>query len=103
MSDNSAFQPPPDTVFQNTNNMTFPFQVSVLSSETTVNSRPRCQARRRQVPLWTTNSTHSLKFFWRPSSTVASPNFVMRVAVFLASEDSAWLTGEQLLATGGLR
>src|SRR3982074_2202974 len=24
-------------------------------------------------------------------------------AVFLASEDSAWLTGEQLLATGGLR
>src|SRR4029077_17542511 len=37
MSDNSAFQPPPDTVFQNTNNMTFPFQVPVLSSETTVN------------------------------------------------------------------
>jgi len=25
------------------------------------------------------------------------------MAVFLASEDSAWLTGEQLLATGGLR
>jgi 3-oxoacyl-[acyl-carrier protein] reductase len=25
------------------------------------------------------------------------------VAVFLASDDSAWLTGEQLLATGGLR
>ena len=25
------------------------------------------------------------------------------IAVFLASEDSAWLTGEQLLATGGIR
>jgi 3-oxoacyl-[acyl-carrier protein] reductase len=25
------------------------------------------------------------------------------IAVFLASDDSAWLTGEQLLATGGLR
>ena len=25
------------------------------------------------------------------------------VAVFLASDDSAWLTGEQLLATGGIR
>jgi 3-oxoacyl-[acyl-carrier protein] reductase len=25
------------------------------------------------------------------------------IAVFLASEESAWLTGEQLLATGGIR
>jgi 3-oxoacyl-[acyl-carrier protein] reductase len=25
------------------------------------------------------------------------------IAVFLASDDSAWLTGEQLLATGGIR
>jgi 3-oxoacyl-[acyl-carrier protein] reductase len=28
---------------------------------------------------------------------------IASIAVFLASEDSAWLTGEQLLATGGLR
>lgn len=26
-----------------------------------------------------------------------------RVAVFLASEDSAWLTGERISASGGLR
>src|ERR1700730_9530543 len=38
MSNHSAVHPPPDTVFKNTNNMTFPVQVSVLSSETTVNS-----------------------------------------------------------------
>ncbi len=25
------------------------------------------------------------------------------IAVFLASDDSGWLTGEQLLASGGLR
>jgi hypothetical protein len=25
------------------------------------------------------------------------------IAVFLASDDSAWLTGETLLATGGIR
>jgi 3-oxoacyl-[acyl-carrier protein] reductase len=25
------------------------------------------------------------------------------IAVFLASDDSAWLTGEQLLGTGGIR
>ncbi len=25
------------------------------------------------------------------------------IAVFLASDDSGWLTGEQLLATGGIR
>ena len=28
---------------------------------------------------------------------------VAPIAVFLASDDSAWLTGEQLLATGGIR
>src|ERR1700732_5225875 len=28
---------------------------------------------------------------------------IASIAVFLASEDSAWLTGEQLLATSGLR
>jgi hypothetical protein len=28
---------------------------------------------------------------------------IAKSLVFLASEDSAWLTGEQLLATGGLR
>ena len=28
---------------------------------------------------------------------------IAAIVVFLASEDSAWLTGEKLLATGGLR
>ena len=28
---------------------------------------------------------------------------VAPIAVFLASDDSRWLTGEQLLATGGIR
>ena len=31
------------------------------------------------------------------------PGDIASIAVFLASEDSAWLTGEQLLASGGLR
>jgi 3-oxoacyl-[acyl-carrier protein] reductase len=28
---------------------------------------------------------------------------IASIASFLASDDSAWLTGEQLLATGGIR
>ena len=28
---------------------------------------------------------------------------IASIAVFLASEDSGWLTGEQFLATGGIR
>lgn len=28
---------------------------------------------------------------------------IARIAVFLASNDSGWLTGEQLLASGGVR
>jgi NAD(P)-dependent dehydrogenase (short-subunit alcohol dehydrogenase family) len=31
------------------------------------------------------------------------PDDIARVAVFLASEDSAWLTGERLTASGGYR
>lgn len=38
-----------------------------------------------------------------PLGRVGQPDDIAGVAVFLASDDSAWLTGEQLLATGGLR
>ena len=38
-----------------------------------------------------------------PLSRVGQPGDIASIAVFLASSDSAWLTGEQLLASGGLR
>jgi 3-oxoacyl-[acyl-carrier protein] reductase len=38
-----------------------------------------------------------------PLGRVGKPNDIASVAVFLASDDSAWLTGEHLLAGGGLR
>jgi 3-oxoacyl-[acyl-carrier protein] reductase len=34
---------------------------------------------------------------------VGQPDDIASIAVFLASDDSAWLTGEQILASGGLR
>ena len=34
---------------------------------------------------------------------LGQPDDIARVAVFLASDDAAWLTGEQLAASGGLR
>jgi 3-oxoacyl-[acyl-carrier protein] reductase len=38
-----------------------------------------------------------------PLGRIGQPGDIASIAVFLASEDSAWLTGEQLIATGGLR
>jgi 3-oxoacyl-[acyl-carrier protein] reductase len=38
-----------------------------------------------------------------PLGRIGQPSDIASVAVFLASDDSAWLTGEQLLAGGGLR
>ena len=38
-----------------------------------------------------------------PLGRIGQPGDIASIAVFLASEDSAWLTGERLLATGGLR
>jgi 3-oxoacyl-[acyl-carrier protein] reductase len=38
-----------------------------------------------------------------PLGRAGQPADIAAIAVFLASDDSAWLTGEQLLATGGLR
>ena len=38
-----------------------------------------------------------------PLGRIGQPGDIASIAGFLASEDSAWLTGEQLLATGGLR
>ena len=37
-----------------------------------------------------------------PLGRIGKPQDIASVAVFLASEDSAWLTGEQLLASGGI-
>jgi 3-oxoacyl-[acyl-carrier protein] reductase len=38
-----------------------------------------------------------------PLGRVGQPSDIAPVAVFLASPDSGWLTGEVLLASGGLR
>ena len=38
-----------------------------------------------------------------PLGRAGQPDDIGAVAVFLASDDSRWLTGEQILATGGLR
>jgi 3-oxoacyl-[acyl-carrier protein] reductase len=38
-----------------------------------------------------------------PLGRIGQPADIASIAVFLASEDSAWLTGEQLLASGGVR
>ncbi len=38
-----------------------------------------------------------------PLGRLGQPNDIASIAVFLASDDSRWLTGEQLLAGGGLR
>jgi 3-oxoacyl-[acyl-carrier protein] reductase len=38
-----------------------------------------------------------------PLGRIGQPEDIASVAVFLASDDSAWLSGEQLLASGGLR
>ncbi len=38
-----------------------------------------------------------------PLGRVGEPSDVAAIAVFLASDDSAWVTGEQLIASGGLR
>jgi 3-oxoacyl-[acyl-carrier protein] reductase len=38
-----------------------------------------------------------------PLGRIGQPNDIASIAVFLASDDSQWLTGEQLLAGGGFR
>jgi 3-oxoacyl-[acyl-carrier protein] reductase len=38
-----------------------------------------------------------------PLGRIGQPDDIASAAVFLASDDSAWLTGEQLIASGGLR
>ena len=38
-----------------------------------------------------------------PLGRIAQPNDIAPIAVFLASQDSGWLTGETLIASGGLR
>lgn len=38
-----------------------------------------------------------------PMGRVGTPDDIARVAVFLASDDSAWLTGERIAASGGQR
>jgi 3-oxoacyl-[acyl-carrier protein] reductase len=38
-----------------------------------------------------------------PLGRVGQPDDIADIAVFLASDDSRWLTGEKLVASGGLR
>jgi 3-oxoacyl-[acyl-carrier protein] reductase len=38
-----------------------------------------------------------------PLGRIGQPNDIAPIAVFLASEDSGWLTGETFLASGGMR
>ena len=38
-----------------------------------------------------------------PLGRIGQPDDIASMAVFLASDDSGWLTGERLLAGGGLR
>jgi 3-oxoacyl-[acyl-carrier protein] reductase len=38
-----------------------------------------------------------------PLGRVGQPNDIASIATFLASDDSHWLTGEQLYAGGGMR
>ena len=38
-----------------------------------------------------------------PLGRIGQPDDIAGVAIFLASDDSAWLTGERLTAAGGYR
>jgi 3-oxoacyl-[acyl-carrier protein] reductase len=38
-----------------------------------------------------------------PLGRIAQPDDITPIAVFLASSDSGWLTGEHVVASGGLR
>jgi 3-oxoacyl-[acyl-carrier protein] reductase len=38
-----------------------------------------------------------------PLGRMGAPDDIARVVAFLASDDSGWLTGEVILASGGLR
>ena len=38
-----------------------------------------------------------------PLGRVAHPEDIASIAVFLASDDSAWMTGEHIVASGGMR
>ena len=38
-----------------------------------------------------------------PLGRIGRPDDIAPIAVFLASDDAAWITGESLLASGGMR
>lgn len=38
-----------------------------------------------------------------PLGRIAQPEDISKIAVFLASDDSGWITGEMLIANGGQR
>ena len=38
-----------------------------------------------------------------PLGRIGQPDDIARVAVFLASDDSGWITGERILVSGGRR
>ncbi|MEI9891263.1 MAG: SDR family oxidoreductase [Caulobacteraceae bacterium] len=56
--------------------------------------KARASSARTSRPLWSPRP---------PLGRIGQPSDIADVAVFLASDDSRWLTGEKLSASGGLR
>jgi 3-oxoacyl-[acyl-carrier protein] reductase len=46
---------------------------------------------------------HKMILAQTPLGRIAQPDDIAKVAVFLASDDSGWITGETLLVSGGMR
>ena len=46
---------------------------------------------------------HKMIVAQTPLGRIAQPDDIAKVAVFLASDDSGWITGETLLVSGGMR
>ena len=60
-----------------------------------------------RTPLWQERIDKEPAIFerlvrWYPLGRVGEPDDVARAAVFLASDDAAWITGEVLRVDGGL-
>ncbi|MBO0742928.1 MAG: SDR family oxidoreductase [Hyphomicrobiaceae bacterium] len=47
--------------------------------------------------------SESARLALTPLGRISTPEDIAKVVAFLASDDSGWLTGEIILASGGLR